>query len=138
MSHLQEALDAIYPDRHIDAEPVERWLYETYEESLQESFFARLTRERRERAEERKRGEEARLARAIPYRGQIAECQAGLVPSRGAPYRCRTKARFAVRNHDGRIYAACARCVRSGNGLYTGWGGDPNPLIEPIEPEYQP
>lgn len=143
MSALKEAIAVTNPEvaHIIDLDAVEAWLAEHGYE-VAETYGHRYRREAAAREAEKKGRREAGKARweALPvYAGKtVKRCQGSVHPSRGAPHRCTVdKGLRVARAHDGRVVVLChAHGVDDRPGYYNGWGGDPNPVIATVEPEY--
>ncbi|HEY6568563.1 MAG TPA: hypothetical protein VI341_13690 [Actinomycetota bacterium] len=105
-----------------------------------ETWRDRADREKAEQKARDRAAQEARVAASPLYTGSaIKRCQASRSPSRGAPYRCGNDTGLRIFRTNKwsieRVFVACLGCVKADRGLYNGWGGDPNPVITPIEPE---
>lgn len=117
---------------------VEAYLKE-HEVLVSDDFHRQWAREAEARKVRNRERAKAQYASAVPYKGtNVKGCQATVLPDRGAPGRCwSTTALKVVRGRGGKPLVACANHARQlGVDVYAGWGGDPNPKVGTIEPEY--
>lgn len=134
MGVLKTALDETHPGHTIDVDAVMAWL-DARDLYIADNWKRRQDRESAERRTKAAAEARERYAALPAYTGKITECMGSITRYFG-PGRCHQPPKKLAFSQDGTPGVFCPPHAREPfPRKYSGWGGDPHPVMPTIEPD---